>query len=164
MALNVRPAHPGAQPNRASEEPPARTVTEQRTGKQHNFLVRALWYIFVGWWLTGIALTIGYLAGLTIAGLPLAFWIFNRTGTLLTLRRRTEVERLETTSGQIGVTTGTRRQRSLLLRAVYFVFVGWWLALIWMLVAYIASMTIVLIPIGIMMRNRLPALFTLQRN
>lgn len=55
-----------------------------------NFFLRALWYIFIGWWPTGISLTVGYLAGLTVIGLPLAFWIFNRTGTLLTLRPRSQ--------------------------------------------------------------------------
>ena len=44
------------------------------------FLVRVLWYLFIGWWLTGISLALGYLAAITIVGLPLAFWIFDRTG------------------------------------------------------------------------------------
>ncbi|MGI9112019.1 MAG: hypothetical protein ACR2GT_07465 [Gaiellaceae bacterium] len=47
-----------------------------------------VWYLLVGWWLTGISLTIAYIAGLTIIGLPLAFWVFDRTGTILTLRPR----------------------------------------------------------------------------
>ena len=37
-------------------------------------------------------------------------------------------------------------------------------ALIWMIVAYLISLTIIGIPIGIMMLNRLPAIYTLHRN
>jgi uncharacterized membrane protein YccF (DUF307 family) len=130
-----------------------------------NFFLRVLWYVFIGWWLTGIALAVGYLAGITIIGLPLAFLIFNRTGTLLTLRPRSETVTL--TSGADGTTQLERArpaQRPLLLRAIYFVLIGWWLALIWMVIAYLVSLTIIGIPVGIMMLNRLPAIFTLHRN
>jgi uncharacterized membrane protein YccF (DUF307 family) len=72
----------------AQPEGSSTTVTHGKRGP--NFFLRALWYIFIGWWLTGISLAIGYLAGLTVIGLPLAFWIFNRTGTLLTLRPRSQ--------------------------------------------------------------------------
>ena len=80
------------------------TVT---TGSQRPPLsaLRILWYLLIGWWLTGISLAVGYVAGLTIIGLPLAFWIFNRTGTILTLRPRTQTT---TTSVSDGVTTITR--------------------------------------------------------
>ena len=36
-------------------------------------LVRALWFIFIGWWLTGLVNVLAYLIALTIIGLPLAF-------------------------------------------------------------------------------------------
>lgn len=55
--------------------------------RQHNFLVRALWFIFVGWWLTAIALSVGYFLCMTIIGLPLGFVIFDMTPGMLTLRR-----------------------------------------------------------------------------
>ena len=138
------------------------TATTGRSGP--HFLLRVVWYLLIGWWLTGISLAIGYIAGMTLIGLPLAFWVFNRTGTILTLRPRVQ----NTTVTQVGnVTTisqAHRKQRSLLLRSFYFVLIGWWAALLWMLVAYFFSLTIILIPIGIMMLNRLPEVFTLHRN
>jgi uncharacterized membrane protein YccF (DUF307 family) len=57
-----------------------------------------------------------------------------------------------------------RSSAPLWLRAIWFVLVGWWAALIWMIVAYLISMTIIGIPIGIMILNRLPEVYTLHRN
>ena len=128
------------------------------------FLVRVLWYLFIGWWLTGISLALGYLAAITIVGLPLAFWIFDRTGTLLTLRPRPVTVSVSHDGGVTVVESGHREQRSLLLRVVYFVLVGWWAALIWMTIAYFLCLTILLLPVGLMMLNRLPEVFTLHRN
>ena len=65
---------------------------------------------------------------------------------------------------QMLVESGHREQRSLLLRVVYFVLVGWWAALIWMTIAYFLCLTILLLPVGVMMLNRLPEVFTLHRN
>lgn len=138
------------------------TVATARSGP--HFLLRVLWYLLVGWWLTGISLTVGYLAGLTILGLPLAFWIFNRTGTILSLRPRAQTTTTTTTGGVTTLTREHRKQRSLLLRAIYFVLIGWWAALLWMVVAYFFSLTIIGIPVGIMMLNRLPEIYTLHRN
>ena len=55
-----------------------------------GFVVRALWYVFVGWWLTGLAMGLAYVLAVTVVGLPAAFYIFNRIPALLTLRARTK--------------------------------------------------------------------------
>jgi uncharacterized membrane protein YccF (DUF307 family) len=138
------------------------TVATTRSGP--HFLLRVLWYLLIGWWLTGISLAVGYVAGLTIIGLPLAFWIFNRTGTILTLRPRVQTTTTVESDGVTTISSEHRKQRSLLLRAIYFVLIGWWAALIWMIVAYLICLTIIGIPIGIMMLNRLPEIYTLHRN
>jgi uncharacterized membrane protein YccF (DUF307 family) len=54
-------------------------------------------------------------------------------------------------------------QRSLVIRAVYFVFVGWWASLIWANVAVLASLTIIGLPVAIWMLNRLPYVTSLYR-
>ena len=43
----------------------------------------------LGWWLAGIGMVVAWIAGITIVGLPLAFWVVNRISTMLTLRPRT---------------------------------------------------------------------------
>ena len=54
-----------------------------------NLLVRFIWWLFIGWWTSGIAVTIAWLALITIVGIPLGIWIINRLPSILTLRPRT---------------------------------------------------------------------------
>ena len=147
-----------------SDAAEARTTTTSHGMRGPNFFLRALWYIFIGWWLTGISLAVGYFAALTIIGLPLAFWIFNRTGTLLTLRPRSQTTTIVQGDGTATVFHEGAQQRPLWIRAIWFVLIGWWAAGLWMFVAYLISLTIIGIPVGIMMLNRLPEVFTLHRN
>ena len=138
------------------------SVVELKTGP--HILVRIVWYLLIGWWLTGIVMAIAWLAALVIVGIPLSFYLVNRLPTILTLRPRRE-EYLVVT-GADGVTRMQRiatRQTSLLLRIVYFVLVGWWASALWMVVAYILMLTILGIPLGLMMVNRVPFVFSLHR-
>ena len=54
---------------------------------QHNVGIRALWFCLVGFWATLIWLIVGYVLACTIIGLPVAFWMFDRAPTILTLQR-----------------------------------------------------------------------------
>ena len=82
MILNIVPELIALRPER-------RVMTPYGTlnAPQHNFLLRALWFVFVGWWLAGIMLAVGYLLCLTIIGLPFGFWLFDAVPWALTLRR-----------------------------------------------------------------------------
>jgi uncharacterized membrane protein YccF (DUF307 family) len=66
-------------------------------------------------------------------------------------------------NGMTVVRTGEPQQVDFLLRAVYFLFVGWWLGYLCALVGYVLCFTLVLMPIGVMMLNRLPTVLTLRR-
>jgi len=52
-------------------------------------------------------------------------------------------------------------QRSLAVRAIWFVFVGWWLTPALVNVAWFCNATIVLIPVGIKLTNLVPTALTL---
>lgn len=56
---------------------------------QHSLLLRGVYFLAAGWWLSAIWLMVAWaLVGLTFGlGLPLAFWMFNRTGAVTTLAR-----------------------------------------------------------------------------
>lgn len=54
-------------------------------------------------------------------------------------------------------------ERSLLTRAVWFLFVGWWLSLLWANVAAVLAITIIGLPVAIWMLNRLPYVTSLYR-
>jgi uncharacterized membrane protein YccF (DUF307 family) len=120
---------------------------------QRSFLVRALWFVLVGWWLTPILVNIAWLLMVTVLLIPIGVKLINLVPTALTLKEpRSVIEPEE-----------ARAQTSLLLRAVYFVLVGWWLSFIWANVASFFAITIIGLPIAIWMLNRLPYVTSLYR-
>jgi uncharacterized membrane protein YccF (DUF307 family) len=54
-------------------------------------------------------------------------------------------------------------QPPFLLRAVYFVVIGWWFSLLWAAVAWLLCATILGLPLGVLMLNALPLVTTLRR-
>lgn len=140
---------------------PQTIVVTQPAGP--SMLVRAVWYLFIGWWLTGIVIVVAYFAALTLIGLPIAFWLFNRLPTVLTLRPRNKTYATELRDGMTYLVERNPNQMSMLVRAVYFVFVGWWAGAIWMSIAYLLCLTVLGIPFGLMMFNRVGGVMTLLR-
>ncbi len=63
----------------APSSTPASTTTVYERGP--NLLVRFIWWLLIGWWASGIAVTIAWFALLTIIGIPLGIWIINRLPT-----------------------------------------------------------------------------------
>lgn len=57
---------------------------------QRSFWLRALYFVLVGWWLSGVWLfTAWSLIGISFGlGLPLAFWMFDRTPAIVSLARQ----------------------------------------------------------------------------
>jgi uncharacterized membrane protein YccF (DUF307 family) len=122
--------------------------------------LRAVWFILVGWWLTGFIIAVAYLCLLTIIGFPAAFWLFDRVPLTLTLKPRSSWTADELT-GTISIGP---QQISTALRAIYFVLVGWWATALWISLAYLLFVSIIGIPIGIVMLDIVPKVATLQRN
>ena len=128
-----------------------------------GFLVRAIWYILVGWWLSGLAIGLGWLLAVTIIGLPLAFMIFNRIPAIMTLRGRTHTYEATVTDGATYLKGRTPDQRPMWLRTIYFLVIGWWLGGLWMFAAWAISLLIITLPLGIWMMNRVGGVMTLLR-
>lgn len=55
---------------------------------QLPFIVRAFWFLFIGWWLTLIWISVAIVFTVTIIGLPIATWMFERTNAVMTLQQR----------------------------------------------------------------------------
>jgi len=55
-----------------------------------------------------------------------------------------------------------QHQHSLFVRALYFFFIGWWAGLIWLNIGYFFVLTVIGLPIGLLMLNRLPLVMTLK--
>jgi uncharacterized membrane protein YccF (DUF307 family) len=52
---------------------------------QRSVLVRALWFVVVGWWVTPIVVNTAWLLNVTVVLLPLGIKLLNLVPTVLTL-------------------------------------------------------------------------------
>lgn len=55
---------------------------------QRPFLLRVVWFVFVGWWLSALWLALAWALCASIIGMVVAFWMFDRVPTIITLARR----------------------------------------------------------------------------
>jgi uncharacterized membrane protein YccF (DUF307 family) len=148
-------------------------------------LLRILYFFLFGWWAAGVWISAAWVLNVTILGLPLGLWMLNRVPQVLTLRpmKQTVVAfgeggevRLAARSvsqqtvvgfgegGEVRLAASSLPQHTLPVRALYFVLIGWWLSLVWAVLAWGLSLTIIGLPFAIWMFNRLPALTTLMRS
>lgn len=132
-------------------------------GNQHSLVIRAIWYLFIGWWATGIWLTIAWLLNLTVIGIPFGIKMINKVPKLLTLKNTQKSHIIATDETGTNVKTRGTEQRSLVIRGIYFVFIGWWASGIWMVIAWLVSLTIIGLPLAIWMYNKLPMIVSLYR-
>ncbi len=122
-----------------------------------NIIIRFLYFIFVGWWLGLIVSAFAWAINLTIIGLPLGLYIINRLPTMMTLRPQNPWN-LEG-----GVLSQGAEQHHFILRALYFLLVGFWFSGIWMAVAYVCLLTVIGLPLAFWMYGRVGAVTTLRR-
>ncbi len=133
--------------------------------QQPPLLVRVLWFLFVGWWASGIAITLAYLFMVTIVLIPLGIWLLHRVPQIQTLRDRSrEFILTREPDGSTTVRTVEIPQRPFLVRALWFVFIGWWLSALWLAIAWLISLPVITLPISVVMIDRTPGMLTLQRH
>lgn len=143
-----------------------------------GFLVRALYFLFIGWWLGLFWLNVGFGLCAFIITLPLGLVMLNRLPQIMTLRSpgtstRVNVSTLmqsATPNGpammvnNVNISIGGTQQHNFFVRALYFLLVGCWAGYIWANLAYLCCVSILLLPLGVMMFDRLPMVLTLRRN
>ncbi len=134
------------------------TVVRERGGV--NLLLRALYFIFFGLWLSGIWAAVAWVLCVTIIGLPFGLWMLNRLPQVTTLRAQPS-DLVILADGR--VYQRDVRQAPLLLRALYFLAIGWWLSALWLVAAWALCTVIIGMPLGFWMFNRVPAVITLAR-
>ena len=84
----------------------------------------AITVFLIGWWLGQLAIFAAWFWNLLVITLPLGLFILNRLPQIITLRPATQD--LE------GAVLRDQPQRTLILRALYFVLVGWWFSFLWL--------------------------------
>lgn len=143
---------------------------QQKSGP--GFLIRLLYFMFVGWYVGFIWLHIGFLLCALIVTLPLGLAMLNRLPQVMTLklsRASTQVNVSTAMSNgvlmqNVNVSIGGTQQQSFLVRAVYYCLVGWWAGYLWAVLAYVCCCFLVTIPLGMVMFEKLPAVLTLRRD
>ncbi|MFB6185139.1 MAG: YccF domain-containing protein [Haloarculaceae archaeon] len=120
---------------------------------RRSIVTRALWFVFVGWWATPAVVNVAWLLTATVVFAPLGIKLVNLVPTVLSLAEPRSLSEPETARGQ----------HSLVVRALYFVFVGWWLSFLWANVAAMLAVTVVGLPVAFWMFNRLPYVTSLYR-
>jgi uncharacterized membrane protein YccF (DUF307 family) len=128
------------------------------------FLIRVLWFFFIGWHATLYWVAIAWLLNLTVIGLPLGVWMLNRVPLVLTLRMQSSYHVTEMRDGRLVNWYQNVPQHGWLLRLIYFIVIGWWFSLIWALLGWLLCVSIIGLPVGVWMLNRLPAVTTLMRH
>lgn len=119
-------------------------------------LIQILWFVFIGWWLGSFAVAAAYFLFVFIITIPVGIAILNNIPKIMALR---EPPKMVTPYGPVDTP-----QHNIILRALWFVLVGWWLAAIVMTVAYALCMTVIGLPIGFLMFDWVPGILTLRRS
>ena len=125
---------------------PDRTVIVAES-PEPNLLIRVLWFLFVGWWLSGLATFVAIVLQLTILGIPLAVFVINRMPQIVTLKSSRRLQIAIDDAGGTVVHHANRPQRSFWVRAAYYVLVGWWAVSLWLALAWLIAVTILGLPI-----------------
>jgi uncharacterized membrane protein YccF (DUF307 family) len=135
-------------------------VTKQNPG----CLVQLLWFALIGWWAGELWIAAAWILMLTVVGAPLAVAMLNKLPQVIALRGQTTgVQVTQVGNLQYEIRDARIPQHSVFLRAIYFVLVGWWFSAVWMEVAYALCLSIIGLPIGFWMFDRVPALVSLRR-
>lgn len=142
------------------QQPPV-VIVQSKTGP--GCLVQALWFLFVGWWLGAILITIAWFLNITVIGLPLGMSILNNIPKILALQEPKVQTRAVVSQGRTMISESEQPQLNFWIRAIYFVLIGWWWSGISLAIAYLLCGTIILIPIGLNMFRATPAMTTLRR-
>jgi uncharacterized membrane protein YccF (DUF307 family) len=148
---------------------------QQKNGP--GFVVRALYFLFFGWWAGFIWLNIGFGLCALIFTLPIGLMMLNRLPKVMTLKPDSSSTNVNVSTvnvqqpyggsvivQNVNVNISGAQQHSFLLRAVYFLCIGFWAGYIWAYIAYACCLTIFLLPVGVIMFDSLPVVLTLRKN
>jgi uncharacterized membrane protein YccF (DUF307 family) len=164
VTINVQGGYaPTATPPPTTTPAPAQSGATQHDGPE--LLVRVLYFLFIGWWLSLIWLVVAWILNVTIIGLPIGVLMLNKMPQVVTLKPTPARSRINvsTQGNSMVVTRSDIVQEPFLLRAIYFVLVGWWLSLLWSGIAWSLCVSLIGMPIAFLMFDQVPAVTTLER-
>ncbi len=137
-------------------------LSAQRKGP--GCVASVLWYLCIGWWASFLAVLLAWLCMLTLVGIPLGVALINKLPKIVALREPGNGGlQIIVANGATIITNAGVRQHSFLVRALYFVCLGWWLSMIVMLLGWACCATLVGMPLGFWLFDKTPGLLSLHR-
>lgn len=134
------------------------------TRRNPGCLLQLLWFAFIGIWLGQIWMVAAWVLMVTIIGIPLGVAMLNMLPKVYALREPAPKVRISRRQdGSLVEQEVDQPQVNIILRAIYFILVGWWLSALWMEAAYLLCTTIIGLPVGFWMFDRIPAVLSLKR-
>lgn len=130
---------------------------------QPGCLISVIWFIFVGSWLSFVWILIAWALIVLIIPMPIGLAMMHRVPLIASLRQPTREFVVATQGTATIIREVSRPQHPFILRAIYFLVIGWWFSFFWVMAAWLTTATIILLPLGIWMMNRIPAVTTLER-
>jgi len=142
-------------------------VSPSQQSRNPGCLIQLLWFVLVGWWASQIWIAIAWFLIATILGMPFGVMMLNRLPKVIALRdpslARGGVSVVVSHGVTVVTTGGSVPQHNFLVRAIYFLLIGWWLSALWMELAWAVCLTIIGLPLGFWMFDRVPGLVSLRR-
>jgi len=123
-----------------------------------SVFARYVYFFVIGWWMGLFAAIAGSVLCASIIGLPLGTMLLNKLPTIVFMREEGE-------PCPWGY-TDHRHQREpmpFVIRVLWFFVLGWSLGMLLITFGYLISLTIIGIPVGIYLLNRVPLVMTLSR-
>jgi len=107
---------------------------------------------------------IAWIMMITIVGIPIGVMMLNKIPWVIALRNEpVTVKVTKRADGSLVEREIGKPQVNFLLRAIYFILIGWWLSALWMELAYALCMSVIGLPIGFWMFDCVPGVLSLKR-
>lgn len=135
-----------------------------QTQRNPGCLLQILWFAFIGIWLGQVWIAVAWFFMVTIVGIPIGVMMMDALPKVMALRNPTEYVAVSARpDGMLVQRPVSVPQVNIVLRAIYFILVGWWLSALWMEAAYAVCLTIIGLPLGFWMFDRVPMIVSLRR-
>lgn len=120
-------------------------------------ILRVIYFLAIGWWAGLFTAAAGYVLCITIIGLPFGLILLNRLPMVIFLKEKGEL-----------CPDGfdhrhPREELPLIVRAIWFIVLGWEAGFLAISIGYLLCLTLIGLPMGIWVLNRVPLLLTLSR-
>jgi uncharacterized membrane protein YccF (DUF307 family) len=142
-----------------ADEPPNVTVKV----KQHNIIVRAIYFLLVGWWFGLIVAFFGWFLYATVIGAPLGIKVLNAVPGSISLHAREKDVKVFRDEDGYTVKQVRKEQRKWWVRVLWYPF-GLVLSFFAILLAWLLCVFLVTMPLGVMLFNKIPAIASLYRS